>query len=185
MSVALRGLRARLTRPAVVLLAVAGALLALGIAPGSALVAGLGAAALTAVVERIDLRPEPAPERHRADRRDGARGEVLDLAWTMVGRDGRAGERVLRELRSVAAGRLARHGVDLADPDAAADVDRLLGARARATLTRTTHPLPTPADVAHTVTALERLGPHPSPDLAPPPAAGRPAPDPHPRRTDA
>lgn len=176
-----RVLRARLKRPLIMLAAAAALLLALGLDVRSAVVVALGAAALTAVVERVDLNPEPAPERHRSAARDGTRGEVLDLAWTMVGRDGRAGERVLRRLRAVAAGRLARHGVDLADPDAAADVERLLGARARATLTRTSHPLPSASDVAHTVSALERLGPDPAPHAV----AGTTAPDPHPRRTDA
>ncbi len=178
-----RVLRARLQRPVLVLAAVAVVLLALGLDVRSALVVALGAAALAAVVERVDLDPEPARERHRSAARDGTRGEVLELAWTMVGRDGRAGERVLRRLRAVAAGRLARHGADLADPDAAADVERLLGARALATLTRTSHPLPSASDVAHTVSALEHLGPDPAP--APHAVAGTPDPDPHPRRTDA
>lgn len=194
----LRRVAARLKRPLVVLVVAAVVLLALGLHLRSAAVVALGAAALTALLERVDLRPEPAPEVHRAARRDGTRGELLELAWTMVGRDGRAGERVLRRLRTVAAGRLARHGVDLADPDAAADVERLLGARARATLTRTRHPLPSPADVAHTVTALERLGPDPAqpPHVTTPgpaphaadPSVHAPDPSPHapdPRRTDA
>ncbi|MFS0704339.1 hypothetical protein AB6N23_07440 [Cellulomonas sp. 179-A 9B4 NHS] len=179
----LRLLGARLKRPALVLVGTAVVLFALALDPASALVVALGAAALTAVVERVDLTPEPVRERHRAAARDGTRGEVLELAWTMVGRDGRAGERVLRRVRAVAAGRLARHGVDLADPDALPEVERLLGARARATLTRTSHPLPSASDVAHTVSALERLGPDPEP--VPHAAAGALAPDPHPRRTDA
>ncbi|MFC8190049.1 hypothetical protein ACFUMH_00150 [Cellulomonas sp. NPDC057328] len=178
-----RVLTARLKRPVVVLAAAATLLLAFGLDVRSAVVVALGAAALTAVVERVDLTPEPVRERHRSAARDGTRGEVLELAWTMVGRDGRAGERVLRRLREVAACRLARHGVDLADPGTLPDVERLLGARARATLTRTSHPLPSASDVAHTVAALERLGPDPAP--APHAAAGTPDPDPHPRRTDA
>ena len=73
----------------------------------------------------------------------------------MVGRDGRIGERVLRRLRDVAARRLARHGLTVDD----AEAERLLGTRAIRTLTHTRSPLPSVADVKHTVDMLDRLGP--------------------------
>lgn len=182
----LRRLGARLVRPAVAAALTTAVLLVLGIDLLPALVVAVGAGGLAAVVERVDLRPEPVPEPPPLHRRDGVRGDVLELAWTMVGRDGRAGELALRRLRAVAAGRLARHGVDLADPGSADEVERLLGARARATLTRTSYPLPTPGAVAHTVAALERLGPRPAPRDPPAPdvPAAPDAPDPRPRRTD-
>ncbi|WP_136517521.1 hypothetical protein [Cellulomonas telluris] len=181
----------RLVRPAVAGAVAAVALLVFGIHLVPTLVVAVGVAGLAAVLERVDVLLEPVPDRPHPERRDGTRGEVLELAWTMVGRDGRAGERALRRLRAVAAGRLARHGVDLANPGSADDVDRLLGPRARATLTRTTYPLPSFGDVAHTVAALERLGPDarpPTPDPAEPvpaPAAAPLVPDPRPGRTDA
>ncbi|GIG32680.1 hypothetical protein [Cellulomonas oligotrophica] len=154
----LRAVGARVWRPTVAAVLVGGLSTVAGMAVGAAVVLAAGAAALVVVAEHLDLRTEPAPERHRATRRDGSRGEVLDLAWSMVGRDGRAGERSLRRLRAAAARRLARHGLDLADAADAEAVRALVGPRAHATLTRTTHPLPSLGDLQHTLTVLEGLG---------------------------
>jgi hypothetical protein len=106
------------------------------------------------LVTRLDAEPDPGWDRRLYDRRHGARGDVQDLAWAMVGRDGRIGERVLRQLREVAGSRLARHGRSLDD----ADIEEVLGARALRTLTRTRSPLPSVADVRHTLDVLDRLG---------------------------
>ena len=141
---------------------------ALGMKVDSALVLGLAAATLTAVLQRVDLLAEPRPADHVHEVRAGARGEVLDLAWTMVGRDGRVRERTLRRLRESAARRVARHGLDLNDPDDAAASTALLGARAHATLTHRGHPQPTIGDLTHTLGVLERLGATRD-DAAPPP----------------
>lgn len=154
---ALRAVGARVWRPALAA-AIVGVLSTVAGMAVAAVVLAAGAAALVVVAEHVDLRAEPAPERHRTARRDGSRGEVLDLAWSMVGRDGRAGERSLRRLRAAAARRLARHGLDLADAADADGVRALVGARAHATLTRTTHPLPSLGDLQHTLTVLEGLG---------------------------
>lgn len=154
---ALRAVGARVWRPALAA-AIVGVLSTVDGMAVAAVVLAAGAAALVVVAEHVDLRAEPAPERHRTARRDGSRGEVLDLAWSMVGRDGRAGERSLRRLRAAAARRLARHGLDLADAADADGVRALVGARAHATLTRTTHPLPSLGDLQHTLTVLEGLG---------------------------
>ncbi|MBO3086126.1 hypothetical protein [Cellulomonas fengjieae] len=136
---------------------VAGAVVAwaVGFAVATSALLGLLVAAGVLVLTRLDGTPDPGWERERLDRRHGARGEVQDLAWAMVGRDGRIGERVLRRLREVARRRLARHGLVLDDPAA----QRLLGTRAVHTLTRTQSPLPTVADVRHTIDVLDRLGP--------------------------
>ncbi|MBO3094878.1 hypothetical protein [Cellulomonas dongxiuzhuiae] len=148
---------------------------ALGMRAASAVVVALAAATLVAVLQRVDGAAEPRPTRRRHEARDGARGEVLDLAWTMVGRDGRAGERALRRLREAGARRVARHGLDLDAPEQADAVTALIGARARATLTRRTHPLPTVRDLVHTLDVLERLGATRSR-----PATSRPDPEPDP-----
>ena len=87
---------------------------------------GLLVAAAVLLVTRVDIAPDPGWDRRHHDRRHGARGDVQDLAWAMVARDGRVGERVLRQLRDVARSRLARHGRTLDD----ADVEHLLGTRA-------------------------------------------------------
>ncbi|ADG76291.1 conserved hypothetical protein [Cellulomonas flavigena DSM 20109] len=162
----LRTVRAAVWRPLVVGAVVVLTMWALGMRWSSAALVALAAATVVAVVQRVDGQPEPrpAPRHHRSH--DGARGEVLDLAWSMVGRDGRVGERALRRLREAGARRVARHGLDLADPDQADALRDLLGARALATLTHRTHPLPGVGDLVHALDVLERLGPtrtHPAP----------------------
>ncbi|MBD8058113.1 hypothetical protein IC607_03920 [Cellulomonas sp. JH27-2] len=126
---------------------------------GSALLVALIAAGLAIVVGRLDSDVEPELEPVARERRDGARGEVAELAWSLVGRDGRTGERALRRVREAAARRLARHGVVLTSPLDADRVRELVGQRAYVTLTKPGHPTPSLADLRHTLDALERLGP--------------------------
>ncbi|GAA3814559.1 hypothetical protein [Cellulomonas soli] len=146
-------------RPLLVGAVVAGAAAAFGLKGGSALVVGvLGALAVVAAA-RVDARPDLAPERVPAPPRTGARGDVQDLAWSMVGRDGRIGERPLRALRAAATTRIARHGLRLTAPEDAAAVRALLGERAYRTLTWTVSPLPPVRDVRHALDVLERLDP--------------------------
>jgi len=154
----LRGVRGALLRPLVSGAAVAAAVWVLGMTFASAVVVGCAVAAGVAVVQRIDGRIEPRAGTRSEHRTDGVRGEVLELAWTMVGRDGRAGERALRHLRAAGARRVARHGLDLTDPADADAVRALVGARAHVTLTRRSHPLPSVGDLTHTLGVLERLG---------------------------
>lgn len=139
-----------------------------------AAVGGLVVGVVTLLVQRLDAEDEPDWTPPGYDRRRGARGDVQELAWSVAGRDGRAGERVLRRLRDVARVRLARHGLDLDDPADSAAVERLVGGRAHATLTRRSHPLPRVSDLQHTLEVLERLGPARH-DAAP--ASSTPAPD--------
>ena len=130
-----------------------------GLTVASSALVGLLVAAVVLLVTRLDSAPDPAWERRHYDRRHGARGEVQELAWAMVARDGRIGERVLRQLRDVARSRLARHGRSLDDTD----IEPFLGSRAYRTLTRTRSPLPSVADVRHTLDVLDRLGPRRDP----------------------
>ncbi|WP_456787215.1 hypothetical protein [Cellulomonas sp. P5_C5] len=142
-------------RPPVAFLVGAVASLAGGLTVVSSVLVGLLAAAVVLLLTRVGGLPDPGWDRRHYDRRHGARSEVQDLAWTMLGRDGRIGERVLRQLREVARSRLARHGLSLDD----ADVEQVLGSRAHRTLTTTRSPLPSLADLRHTLDVLDRLGP--------------------------
>lgn len=146
-------------RAPVVLVVVATAMYLFGLPVLPAAVGGLVAAVVTLLVQRLDADDEPDWTPPGYDRRRGSRGDVQELAWSVAGRDGRAGERVLRRLRDVARVRLARHGLDLADPADAPAVERLVGGRAFMTLTRRSHPLPRVSDLQHTLEVLERLGP--------------------------
>jgi hypothetical protein len=110
------------------------------------------------VLTRLEPLPDPGFDRPQFDRRHGARGEVQDLAWAMVGRDGRVSERSLRRVHEVASVRLARHGLDLADPADEQDIQGLVGSGAFRTLTRTGSPRPKMSEVRHAVDALERIG---------------------------
>ena len=116
-------------RPPAGFLAAAVACLAGGLTVVSSALVGLLVAAAVLLLTRLDGAPDPGWDRRHYDRRHGARGEVQDLAWAMVGRDGRIGERVLRQLRDVARSRLARHGRSMDD----ADIEQVLGARAHRT----------------------------------------------------
>jgi hypothetical protein len=136
-------------------------LTAFGVAFGSALLIGAVAAGVVLLLQRLDQPEDPDFEHLRADRRDGARGDLQELTWAMVARDGRVGERVLRRIKVVAASRLARHGLDLTDPRDEAEIRALLDDRAWRTLTRTKSPLPSIADVRHAIDLLDRLGANP------------------------
>jgi hypothetical protein len=120
--------------------------------------------------------PDP-PEEARA----GARHDVSELGWATFTRSGEVSERVLRRVQALAAARLARHGVDLADPARRADVERLLGADVAAGLASRRGP--TARTLEHWLDAIERLGPPephrghgraPEPGPAPPQPTGRP-----------
>ncbi|GCE77321.1 hypothetical protein [Cellulomonas biazotea] len=161
-----RALAAFDVRPLVALVVAVVVAWAGGFSTSSALLVGLAVAAAVVVLTRIDVAAEPRGDTSRPVRRHGARGEIQELTWAMVGRDRRIGERVLRRVRDVGAVRLARHGLVLGAPDDDAAVLALVGPRAHATLTRRSSPLPTVADVRHTVDVLYALGPHRAADVA-------------------
>lgn len=100
---------------------------------------------------------DPRWPRVAVEVRPGGRHDVSDLGWAVFGRDGRVTERVVRRVRALAVDRLRAHGVDASDPDARADVERLLGARV-------VHQLasgepPRARTVQEWLDAIERLGP--------------------------
>ncbi|MCR1982157.1 hypothetical protein NSA53_07865 [Cellulosimicrobium cellulans] len=93
-------------------------------------------------------------------RRDGNRRDVSDLAWSVLGRDGRVTPTAARRMRHLTDQLLARHGTGpLDDPTAAPAVAHLLGPRVARTAhdLTTTGRLPTPAELHAWLTALDRL----------------------------
>jgi hypothetical protein len=170
----------------VVAAAVAAGAWLIGVDVVHALVIGLCLAVVVIVAQTVDLAPDPGWEPEPPPARHGSRGELVSLAWTMVGRDGRAGERLLRRVRSVGAGRLARLGLDIGEPADDAAIRELLGARAWGVLVGRGGRAPSLADVEHAVTCLERLEPReavpatfpasvPSASSTPAPPARRPS----------
>lgn len=117
----------------------------------------LGAAAtavVAALVGHRDLGRDHGLPHLSAEKRGGHRHEVSQLSWSLTERDGRVGDRGLRQLREVAAGRLRLAGIDPADDDA---VRAHLGEPAWRTL-RATTPQPVRALDA-CLTALENRSP--------------------------
>ncbi|PYG00298.1 hypothetical protein SAMN05216184_104240 [Georgenia satyanarayanai] len=144
-------------RAAVAVLAVAAvvaAMWAIGFDGVNIALAAAATAVVAAVVGHRDLGREHGLPQLPAEQRAGHRHEVSQLSWSLTDRDGRVGERGLRQLREVAAGRLALAGIDPADDDA---VRAHLGDRAWRTL-RATTPQPVRALDA-CLTALENRSP--------------------------
>jgi hypothetical protein len=92
--------------------------------------------------------------------RAGGRNDVSDLGWSVFGRDGHVTDRVVRRIRALAADRLRAHGVDLADPAARPDAERLLGARVLEQIW--SYEPATARAVQVWLDAIERLGPAPT-----------------------
>jgi len=156
----------------------AGAALAIGAVgmawPDAALV-GLVVLVVLAVVTEVRAaagRADPALRwpRARPPAGDGTRREVSMLTWAFGGRPGTVSEEAVRRLRADATRRLARHGVVLpeglnartARTAAPADVARarsLLGALPWSVLTSPGGVMPTLAETARCVEAVERLDP--------------------------
>jgi hypothetical protein len=149
---------------ALVVLATAG-LVVVGASPAHGL--ALGAAGLSAVLLWFGTGyaadgawPElPDAERH------GARRDVAELGWGVVGKDGRANGRAARRVGELAERHLARNGVQgrLAEPGVAERAETLLGRgvarglHAHAARGR----LPTQGELQTWIEAVERLAAQP------------------------
>ncbi|WP_265521211.1 hypothetical protein [Oerskovia flava] len=112
-------------------------------------------AATAGHTHETDWSHTPRPDR------DGARRDVSELGWSILGKDGRVNQRVVRRTRALAAQRLAIHGVDLADPADASEAARLLGQRVHRQLLHDDHP--TPRTLQAWLSTLERLAPPTAP----------------------
>ena len=156
---------------------------ALGLHPPDALIAGLVVLVLTTVLVSLDVGEDDDWVEGRTEESDGTRREISALTWSFVGRDGRVSETAVRRLRAVATRRLARLGVVVPgglrqpgsttpapdDPEEHRERARtLLGDRAWRLLTGPGGLLPSLADVAHCIDAIERLRPaQPAPPAQP------------------
>jgi len=128
-----------------------------------AIAVALVVAALGLTVQRLDRAGEPWRWLPNKAPRQGERREAMLLTWALAGRDGRVGERALREIQRIGARRIARHGLDLASPDDDDALRLLVGPRTLATLRWNHQPPPRLADVDHAIAALDRIGPgHPA-----------------------
>lgn len=124
------------------------------------------ACALTVVWSATERQvADPEWPRVAFEARPGGRHDVSDLGWAAFGRDGRVTDRVVRRVRALAVDRLRAHGVDASDPDARADVERLLGARVVRQLASGVPPRG--RTVQEWLDAIERLGPAPAGAAAP------------------
>jgi len=124
-----------------------------------AIALGLAVAAVIHIATSTDLTRDEGWPREPGPGRDGARGDLAVLAWSMIGRSGRVGEPVKRRLVVLARRRLARIGLDLDVPDDAGAIRDLIGTRAWDVLTLRGDGLPTVPDIEHTVGRLELLDP--------------------------
>ncbi len=68
--------------------------------------------------------------------RDGARGEVAELSWSLRTNYGRVNHKALSRVRQLARHRLAQHQLDLNDPADRPEVELLIGRSAYAVLVR-------------------------------------------------
>jgi hypothetical protein len=170
----------RITVARIVVLSVAGAALAAvlavcGIGLGFALAAGLLLVVLSLAWAAYSDGYSTLWPLERPGPRPGARSDVNRLAWafrphrdsvlvggfvlvggSMLGR-GSVRDQAFSAVRSLAATRLARYGLDLAEPHDQDAIVGLLGARAYAALVPPRGILPSPSAVEHCLDALDSL----------------------------
>lgn len=117
------------------------------------------AVCLSLLGEQADVgwpAPEPAL-------RPGSRRDIAQLGWSVAARSrglrgGHVSSDAVRRLRTLAAEALALKGVDLDDPTARDDVQRLLGEGAPALLRRGSAAAPTTAEFVAVLGRVEGLG---------------------------
>lgn len=145
-------MRGRAVGVAVAVAAVVAVMWLVGFAGVNIALAAGATAALGALLGHRDQGREHSLPHLKDERRGGHRHEVSQLAWSLTDRDGRVGDAGMRQLRDVAATRLATAGIA---PDDDAAVRAALGERAWRTL-RARPPQPVRALDA-CLTALENL----------------------------
>lgn len=127
-----------------------------GVAWPFAVAAGvLALAVVLAWVTQLDTAP-PLYAQLPGEPRPGTRSQVAQTAWSLRGRHGQVGDAGRKRLRSFAASRLARHGLDLQDAAAAEAIRAAVGDRAWAVLDGAGSIRL--ADIDHCVDRLESLG---------------------------
>lgn len=90
-----------------------------GVAPTQALLLGALGATLCALIRFRPSTGDPPswPEATILDQEHGARRDISRLSWSVSGNDRQVGRTLRLRLRQVAIRRLARRGIDLADPE--------------------------------------------------------------------
>ena len=144
----------------------------LGLYGGDALLVGLVAGVVVAVVLLVGAAEPSGWPAARREETSGTRREVSALTWSFIGLDGRVTEAAVRRLRVDASRRLALRGVVVpgglgattqrdAPDDVKAAASDALGDRAWRILTAPGGYMPSLADVAHCIEVVEGLAPEP------------------------
>jgi hypothetical protein len=90
---------------------------------------------------------------------EGARWDVARLSWSLRPKRGRIPQAGLVRVQELARHRLALRGLDLADPDDRAAIERLIGTAAYATVALPAARPPRVRAVVHCLDMLDRLDP--------------------------
>lgn len=144
--------------------ATAGALWFAGIATPFAVGAGIVVLASGVAWSAFSGGESPAYLHTRAEPRPGTRSDVMQLAWSLRGRDGRVSDTGAKRLRAFARGRLARAGLDADSPADAAAIRELVGTDAWATIAGPGRP--TLRAVEQCLDRLDHVAPHGGAHLA-------------------
>ncbi|MBD8077806.1 hypothetical protein [Cellulosimicrobium arenosum] len=155
----------RAAAPTLVVLAAGAAAVIIGASWEHVLMLCAVAVAVALLWFRVDHGGDATWSRPPDVAREGARRDVSELGWAIVGRDGRVRERAARRVLALAEHQLVRHGVvdGLETPEALDAAARLLGARTSAGLQRVAAggQTPTPRELQSWLDAIERLAPTP------------------------
>lgn len=100
--------------------------------------------------------------------REGSRGDVAALSWSVRGSYGRVGSTAVRRVNRIARQRLALRHLDLSDPADRLEIERLIGRRAYAVLVRGERRPPLLRSLLRCLDALDALDPGRRPPPPPP-----------------
>ncbi|MGT2426544.1 hypothetical protein [Amnibacterium kyonggiense] len=139
---------------------VGGAARVLGLDGPHAIAVGCGVFALASILlTQRSVVPPADLEPHDADPPTGGRRDLEQLAWSMVEHRTRIRGIAIARVRTIAARRLAEHGLDVRRPEDGAAVAALLGADAWAVLHPERDRPVTPRAFEAALQAVERLPP--------------------------
>jgi hypothetical protein len=87
----------------------------------------------------------------------GARGDVVELSWSLRKRYGRVGDPAVSRVQQIARQRLALHGLDLSDPADRREIERLVGSNTCALLVPDGRRAPSLRSLLHCLDVLDVL----------------------------
>ena len=131
----------------------------IGMDTGHAAIVGVVFVALGLVWIGVPVAPGLDWELEQRTVREGTRSNVVELSWSLQARRRGVQQSALRRVQVLATDRLARHRLDLRNPADRAEIERLLGARAYATLQPPTRGLPKLRDLVECLDRLDDLDP--------------------------